>query len=204
MTPDRVAPSATPLPIQVGPSNVTINRNDRFLVCQPDGRIERTKQEGFFARDTRFVSGWDLLVNGRRPELLNSSPVQFFSARFAYVNGPLVDDVGPIAPHTIGMRVDRTVLGGLHEDLTLVNYGRRTVRLTIEVEIQSDFADIFEVHDGEIVRRGEINSRWFRSRRELRTHYVNRNFDRELVVEVARSDSPAQFANGRLVYIARI
>ena len=46
-----------------------------------------------------------------------------------------MDDVGPIAAHTIGMRLDRTVLGGLHEDLTLVNYGRRSVRLTIEVEI---------------------------------------------------------------------
>jgi glycogen debranching enzyme len=204
MTVSLAAPTATPLPIQVGPSNVTINRNDRFLVCKPDGRIERTHQEGFFARDTRFVSGWELLVNGRRPELLNSSPVQFFSARFAYVNGPLMDDVGPIAPHTIGIRVDRTILGGLHEDLTIVNYGRRSVRLTIEVEIQSDFADIFEVHDGEIVRRGEINTRWFRSRRELRTRYVNRDFERELVVEVAKSDSPAQFANGRLVSIARI
>ena len=51
----RVAPTATPLPIQVGPANVTINRNDRFLVCQPDGRIESTRPEGFFARDTRFV-----------------------------------------------------------------------------------------------------------------------------------------------------
>ncbi len=78
------------------------------------------------------------------------------------------------------------------------------MRLTIEVEIQSDFADIFEVHDGEVVRRGEINSRWFRSRRELRTRYVNRDFERELVVEVARSDTPVQFANGRLVYIARV
>ena len=26
-------------PVQVGPSAITINRDDRFLVCQPDGRI---------------------------------------------------------------------------------------------------------------------------------------------------------------------
>ena len=143
-------------------------------------------------------------LHGRHPELLNSSPVQFFSARFAFVNGPLRDAAGPIASRTIGIRVDRTVLGGLHEDLTVVNYATRPVRLTIEVEIQSDFADIFEVKGGEIVRRGEINTRWFRSRRELRTRYVNRDFARELVVDVSHSDSPAQFANGRLVYIAKI
>ena len=74
------------LPIQVGPATITINRDDRFLVCQPDGRIERRAEEGFFARDTRFVSGYDLLLNGRRPLLLNSSPIQFYSSRFEFTN----------------------------------------------------------------------------------------------------------------------
>ena len=74
------------LPIRVGPSTVTINRDDRFLVCQPDGRIAEPAEEGFFARDTRFVSGWDLFINGRRPVLLNSSPIEFYSARFEFTN----------------------------------------------------------------------------------------------------------------------
>ena len=198
------APPPSPLPIQVGPSAVTINRNDRFVVCQPDGRISDAAAEGFFARDTRFVSGWDLLVNGRRPVLLNASPIQFFSSRFEFTNGPTVDESGPIELHSLSIRVDRTVSEGVHEDYTLVNYGRRPVRLTIEIEIASDFADIFEVKTGDIVRRGEINTRWFRSRRELRTSYVNRAFRQELILDVEKPDSPPQFANGRLVFVARI
>jgi glycogen debranching enzyme len=192
------------LPIQVGPSTVTINRDDRVLVCEPDGRLDPAAEQGFFARDTRFVSGWELLINGRRPLLLNSSSVQFYSARFEFTNDASYDDAGPVDRHTLGIRIDRTVSGGVHEDLDIDNFGRRTVRLTIEVAIASDFADLFDVRGGQLVRRGSLNSRWFRSRRELRTSYTNRDFRRDLILAVDKADSPAQFANGRLIFVAII
>ena len=192
------------LPIQVGPSTITMNRDDRFVVCQPDGRIDREAEEGFFARDTRFVSGYKLFINGQRPLLLNASPVLFYSSRFEYSNPELLDRDGVVPRQTIALRIDRTVSGGVHEDYDIVNYGRRTVRLTIEIEIESDFADIFDVKSGQLVRRGEINARWFRSARELRTTYVHRDFVRELVLQADRSDSTVQFANGRFVFIAEV
>jgi len=123
------------LPIQVGPSTITMNRDDRFVVCQPDGRIERLAEEGFFARDTRFVSGYEVFLNGQRPALLNASPVQFYSSRFEYTNPELLDRDGVVPRNSLGLRIDRTVSGGVHEDYDLVNYGRRPVRLTIEIEI---------------------------------------------------------------------
>ena len=94
--------------------------------------------------------------------------------------------------------------GGVHEDLDISNFGRRAVRLTIELAIASDFADLFDVRGGSLVRRGSLNSRWFRSRGELRTTYANRDFRRELILAVEKSDSPAQFANGRLIFVAII
>jgi glycogen debranching enzyme len=193
-----------PLAVQVGPSTVTINRDDRVVVCQPDARIDAAANDGFFARDTRFISGYDLRINGRRPVLLNASPIEFFSSRFELTNDALLDIGGPILPSTLSIRLDRTVDGGVHEDLDIVNYGRREVRLTIEIEIDSDFADIFDVKLGTIVRRGSINSQWFRSRRELRTTYVSRDFRRDLVVLVEKADAIPQFANGRLVFVAPI
>ena len=80
--------------------------------------------------------------------------------------------------------------GGVHEDYDIVNYARRPVRLTIEIEIDSDFADIFDVEGRQLVRRGQINTRWFRSRGELRTTYINGAFTRELVIAVEKADSP--------------
>jgi glycogen debranching enzyme len=191
-------------PVQVGPSSITINRDDRFLVCQPDGRILGGPDDGFFTRDTRFISSWDLWINGKRPMLLNSAPIQFFSARFEYTNESFLDDRGRVDRQTLGIRVDRTVSGGVHEDLDIANYGRRPIRLTIEVAIESDFADIFDVRSNALVRRGELNSRWFRSRRELRTSYNNGTFRRELIVSVDKADAQPQYANGRLVFVARI
>jgi glycogen debranching enzyme len=191
-------------PVQVGPASITINRDDRFLVCQPDGRILGGNDDGFFTRDTRLISGYDLRINGRRPLLLNSAPIQFFSARFEYSNEAFLDDVGPVDRQSLSIRLDRTVDEGVHEDLDIVNYARRAVRLTIEIAIDSDFADIFDVRKDALVRRGQINSRWFRSRGELRTTYTNGPFTRELVVAVEKADSPIQYANGRLVFVARI
>jgi hypothetical protein len=153
-------------PVQVGPSTITINRDDRVLVSQPDGRI-LGDSDGFFTRDTRFISGYDLFINGQRPILLGSTPVAFFSSRHEFTNDTLVDAVGLIPRQSIGLRLDRTVADGVHEDYDLVNYTPRPVRLTIEVAILSDFADIFDVKGGQLVRRGELNTRWFRSRREL-------------------------------------
>ena len=192
------------LPVQVGPSAVTINRDDRVVVCEPDGRIATLAEQGFFTLDTRFISGYDLWINGRRPLLLNSSPIQFFSARFEYTNPELIDAAGQIERQSLSLRLDRTVAGGVHEDYDIVNYGRRPVRLTIEIAIESDFADLFDVKAGTLVRRGSIDTRWFPSRRELRTTYVNRDFSRELVVSLERSGSRPQFANGRLVFVATI
>jgi glycogen debranching enzyme len=192
------------LPIKVGPSTVTMNRDDRVLVCQADGRIESDSEEGFFARDTRFVSGWELLVNGRQPVLLNSSPVQFYSARFEFTNDAMIDPAGPIDRQCLSIRLDRTVSGGIHEDLDITNFARREVALTIEIAISSDFADIFDVRSGALVRRGSLNSRWVRSRAELRSAYEHRDFKRELIVDIDKADSHPQFANGRLTFVARI
>jgi glycogen debranching enzyme len=191
-------------PVQVGPTAITINRDDRFLVCQPDGRILGGMDDGFFTRDTRFISGYELRINGRRPVLLNSAPIQFFSSRFEFTNDQLLDDVGRVERHVLAIRIDRTVAGGIHEDIDIVNYARRPVRLTIEIAIESDFADIFDVRGDALVRRGQLNTRWFRSRRELRSEYINRDFRRELIVAVDKSDSTPQYANGRLVFVALI
>jgi glycogen debranching enzyme len=190
-------------PVQVGPSTITINRDDRVLVCQPDARV-LGEADGFFTRDTRFISGYDLWINGRRPILLASAPIQSFSSRFEFTNDDSVDSFGAIPRQSLAMRIDRTVADAVHEDIDIANYASRPVRLTIEIAVLSDFADIFDVKRGEIVRRGELNSRWFRSRGELRSTYVNRDFRRDLIVAVERPSTTPQFANGRLVFVATI
>ncbi len=190
------------LPVQVGPSTITINRDDRILVTRPDGRIEADAEQGFFSSDTRFVSAYDVWLNGRPPVLLNAAPIRYFSARHEFTNPALIDASGPIPAGTLALRIDRTVWGGLHEDYDLVNYGRQVAIVTLEVRIHSDFADIFDVKQHALVRRGTLQTRWFSTAREIRTSYVNGSFRPELVIGVQRAGSAPQFANGRLTFVA--
>lgn len=192
------------LPVQVGPDTITINRDDRILVSGPGGRIDTDAEQGFFARDTRFVSAYAVTLNGLQPVLLNSAPIRYFSARYEFTNPLLIDSDGVILANTIAFRLDRTISGGLHEDYDFVNYGGRPVALTIELRIDSDFADLFDVKIHGLVRRGTIQTRWFPRMGELRTSYANRSFRPGFVVRVERPSSLPQFANGRLTFVARL
>src|SRR5207253_9731740 len=68
----------------------TLFRSDHVLVVQPDGRIKRGSDGGFYARDTRFVSSYELTIGGKRPQLLNACTVRFFTARHVMTNPRLV------------------------------------------------------------------------------------------------------------------
>ena len=183
-----------------GPAGITINRNDRFVVCRPDGTIDGRGDDGFYAADSRFVSGYRISINGEVPVLLSSAGTHFFASRFEFSNPGLFDDDGAIPRNVLSLRLDRSISEGVHEDLDIVSFALRPITLALDVEIDSDFADVFDVAIPRLVRRGTIQSRWFPSRRELRTTYSNRDFRRSLVVALEKSGSPPQWANGRLSF----
>ena len=173
-------------------------------MCGLDGRIDGSVGAGFFAADTRFVSGYKVRINGRDPILLTSAATHFFASRYEFANPDMFDDEGAIPVNALSIRLDRTIAEGVHEDLDIVSYAQRPVSLTIDIEIHSDFADIFDVVEPRLVRRGTIQSRWYSSRRELRTTYSNREFRRTLVAAIERAGSPPQWANGRLSFSVRL
>lgn len=55
--------------VRVGPPTVTIHADDEFAVCEVDGEMSSTKEQGYFAADTRLVSGTGSrsVVPGRCP-----------------------------------------------------------------------------------------------------------------------------------------
>ncbi len=44
--------------IRVGPPTVTIHADDQFCVCTANAEISSTAEQGYFAADTRLVSGY--------------------------------------------------------------------------------------------------------------------------------------------------
>ena len=76
----------------------------------------------------------------------------------------------------------------------------KPVRFQLEVAFRCDFADIFEVKSGHIVRRGKITTEWSEQEQRVRTAYSNRDFRRAVTISVARASRKAVSANGRLSF----
>jgi glycogen debranching enzyme len=198
------------VPVSQGSPSITINHDHQFLVCDVDGTMAPSGDVGFFARDTRFVSSYRITINGQTPLLLDGSAVDHFSARHEYITPelPLTAQVdGPDAmlkARSIGFRLDRTIFEGIHEDYDFYSYAPIPVRLVVEIAIESDFADIFDVRRKRLVRRGDIQSAWHEKAAELRTAYSNGTFKRDLILRVTKSGSLPEYANGRIVFVINL
>jgi hypothetical protein len=150
--------------------------------------------------DTRIISNWAIYANGEPWQLLNGGPINYYAARIFLTNTSILTEDGPIPPRTLGLTISRSLGGGLHEDLDITNNTMKPVRFQLEVAFRCDFADIFEVKAGHIVRRGKIVTEWSEQEQTVRTVYSNRDFRRAVTISVARASGKAVSANGRLSF----
>ena len=124
---------------------IAIIEGHSFVVSNEQGDITPGTAHGLFFADTRFLSGYVLRVNGEVPLLLSSRCLAHDSASFYSINRR--SEAVPQGWLTITR--DRVVANGLHEDLTVINHGIRSVDVCLTFDISSDFADVFEVRGAE-------------------------------------------------------
>jgi glycogen debranching enzyme len=187
--------------VQVGPAQIAIHEGQTVLVTEPDGQVVWPSQRGLYFRDTRVISAWTIFANGEPWDLLNGGAVAYHAARIFQTNRAFASEDGPIAARTLGLVIGRHIDGGLHEDIEITNNGPNSVRFNLEIVIRADFADIFEVKSGQIVRRGRITTSWSNKLQVVRITYRNRDFCREVIVRTGDGDGkPTVVANGRLSF----
>jgi glycogen debranching enzyme len=188
------------LEVRVGPPSLTIHADEQFLVCAPDATISAREQQGYFSADTRIASSYRLTLSRRPPTLLNSAVVAPFSARHEFVNAELATSRGRIEGGAVHLRLDRTIHHGIHEDYDLINHSSAPIEFELELAVEGDYADLFDVKERRLVRRGSLQSGWDTEARALTTIYRNGDFERGLRIEVRRQDSEPEYANGRLAF----
>ncbi len=186
--------------VQVGPPQIAIHHGQTVLVTDPDGQIAWPSDRGLYFLDTRVISSWSLYANGEPWDLLNGGAITYFGARIFQTNAAFVTEDGPVAARTLGLTLSRHIAGGMREDIEISNNNQHAVRFNLEIAIRGDFADIFEVKSGKIVRRGRIVSRWSEARQQLRLTYRNKDFCREVVITARPSGSKGVYANGRVSF----
>ncbi len=123
--------------------SLTILEGSTFCICDELGDLEGGL-DGLYAQDTRFLSTFALTVDGRRPLLLSSGKVEYFSAAFYARNAPtdgLSQDVLSIARHRfVGQN-------GLQDHVVVRNETRAPIAFTVELDFGTDFADIISVKE---------------------------------------------------------
>jgi glycogen debranching enzyme len=170
------------------------------LISEQDGQINWPSEKGLYFFDTRVVSSWAIYANGEPWELLNGGAISYYASRIFLTNRSLLTEDGTIPPRTLGFTIGRSISAGMHEDLDVTNNSMKPVRFQLEIALRGDFADIFEVKSGRIVRRGRITTEWSELHQHLRTTYRNGDFSRTVTISPARSPTKAVYANGRLSF----
>src|SRR5262252_4850261 len=171
--------------VHVGPPQITIHQGQTVLVTEQNGQIAWPSEKGLYFQDTRIISNWAIYANGEPWELLNGGPVKYYAARIFLTNRAILTEDGVIPPRTVGLTISRSISGGLHEDLDITNNGIKPVRFQLEIAFRCDFADVFEVKSGRIVRRGQITTDWSGRRQRIHTAYSNQDFHRAVTTSVA-------------------
>jgi glycogen debranching enzyme len=119
---------------------ITILEGDTFCVSDELGDIA-DPTTGFFEADTRFLSRFQVTINGVRPLLLSHGQVEYFSAAW-FLRNPVVEGLGT---DSVSIQRSRFVGEGMQEHVVCVNHSEQRVEFELALDLGSDFADIFTV-----------------------------------------------------------
>ena len=166
------------LEVQVGTPHLAIHQGQTVWLADPDGQLTPGGERGLLFRDTRLISVWRLFANGEPWLLVNGGATSHYATRVFLTNPTIPTQDGEIPAQTISLMLGRWVEDGIHEDLDITNHGASHVRFNLDLVLRSDFADLFEIKSGRIVRRGRIATEWSETMQTLRSEYRNDDFFR--------------------------
>lgn len=179
--------------------NVRTLDGTTFLVCTRSGDIEPKYEEpsGLFIHDTRILSKWILTVNGERLTPLTLNEEHYFETQYFLVPGDqkvYVDTkLSVIREHVLDVGHI-----GFTENLLILNHHAEPVDVTIHVEVDADFADVFEVKHA----RPKVGTHYRRVEEgRLVLGYRRERFYRETIVSAT---TPAQLDDYGITIQARI
>jgi glycogen debranching enzyme len=202
------------------PRTIYCSQGRAVLATDLDGFIGGNARHGLFVGETRVLSRYRHLVEGKPPQMVVVSNVEQHSWLGYYIVLPpglkWTADSGsgamqPVSEETIELKISRTVGLGVHEDIDFTNFTQQPVGLNFEIEIDADFADQAEMSRRK--QHGQLRKRWrtlSRGTRELRfdyyakhqySHQGNRGtaqLKRALIVHVENSASVPSYRDGRL------
>lgn len=134
-----------------------VKEGDLFLYSDELGQVPGTADSvlGLYYRDTRHLSRHEVTIAGRRPVLLGASADRGYAATIELTNLEARTADGRTLPQAgVHLRRTRFVADRLYESLRVRNHLQRRIDLVVDVHVDADFADLFEVRGSRRRRRG--------------------------------------------------
>jgi glycogen debranching enzyme len=133
------------------------------LLTDARGDIERDHRGlGLYAGDTRFLSLYELRVNGVRPVVLRTGNAVGYHSTLQLTNPDLVERTADmdgseivLRRHSLGVVRERLVADGFAELIAIDNFTMDPERARCTIRIDADYADIFEIRGLVRAKRGE-------------------------------------------------
>jgi glycogen debranching enzyme len=143
---------------RAGDRTLVLKHGETFAVFDRHGDIHPIGlgEQGLYHEGTRFLSGLDLRLGGRPPLLLSSTVKEQNEMLAVDLMNPDLTVDGITLPHGV-MHLFRSIFlweGAAHERLRITNHGLEPIAISLTVQAEADFADIFEVRGTSRPARG--------------------------------------------------
>lgn len=157
--------------------DVRVLDGSTFFVSDIVGDAHGTASQGFFYKDTRFLSHCVLKINRETPYILSRKEVDYYSVVF-YLTLPYEN---VFAEHPLTIVRERLVGHGAHENILVHNFSCNSHEVELTLQFDSDFADLFEIKSNfENCLPRQIETR--HDGKRLIFSYANNGLSRETII----------------------
>jgi glycogen debranching enzyme len=140
------------------PRAVLKNRN-QFMVMDESGFMPAGSPFGYglYRDDTRYLSEWDLSLNGVSLTPLYESTGEGYAGHFEYANQAYAPNPTRKVPdQKVLVQRDIVISDHVYERVTIENYDVDAIDGELSIKYQADFADMFEVRGMPRHHRGAL------------------------------------------------
>jgi glycogen debranching enzyme len=160
--------------LRVRPYTHYASQNRTVLATSLDGFLYGKPDEGLFIRETRCLSDYRYLANGRllHPVSLSNVRQNVWLGYYLVESEPQETPINDTAQQAVEVQLSRRIDDGLHEEVAVTNYTQARRRLPLRLELGADFLDIAET-PRKRRQRGRKSAKWQsgKGRSELTLRY---------------------------------
>ena len=187
--------------VQIPHPSVVLHGDGIALACGLAGDVRADELHGLFVGDTRVLSSYRIMLAGEQWQLVGRNREGHGTATWTFQSPFIRTQRGEVAAGSLFFKLRRRVSGGLHDDLTIRGFGSGKIETRLIVQLDSDFADIFEVKDRRLPPRLDVVRTSEAERLTLR--YERAGFCRALHVGFSISggaQKPIEFVGSQVIF----